>query len=205
MTQPGVAFTWSDDGDVRSDSGARRVVSDRLGLSADWAVCRQVHGARAHRVVTGGTVGEGDALVTDAVGVPLAMFTADCLGVVMAGDGVVGVAHAGWRGLSAGVLEATVDLMTSVGSEPSEVHIGPAIGPCCFEVGDEVAALFPADRTTTTWNTTSVDLVSAAKRRLGDRTDASVSIDGRCTRCEGGFSHRRDGTSSRMAAIGWLA
>ena len=203
MNQPtsGVAFTWSDDGDMRSDFDARRRVSAQLDIDAEWATLNQIHGAEVHRVSRPGMVGDGDALVTTSRGLPLAVFTADCLGVVFTAPGAVGVAHAGWRGLQGGVLEATAAHLASLGFDTVTAHVGPAIGPCCFEVGEEVASAFSEDLAVTTWGTTSVDMVSAAQRRLG----FEVVADGRCSRCGGGLSHRRDGTTSRMATVGWLS
>lgn len=197
----GSAFTDAADGDMRAAPAARRAVSDRLGISPDWATVTQVHGADALYVEGPGTAGEADGLVTTRADLPLAVFTADCLGVVLAGPASVGVAHAGWRGLTAGVLEATVGLMERVDGRPRTAALGPSIGPCCFEVGDEVAELFPDDITTTSWGTTSVDLAGAAARILAD---IELSRDPRCTACRGGFSHRADGTPARLAALGWL-
>lgn len=198
----GRAFTDPADGDMRGDPKARRAVSDRLGISADWATVTQVHGGDALRVDRPGVAGEADALVTTRPGLPLAVFTADCLGVVLSGPGSVGVAHAGWRGLAAGVLEAAAGLMAEVDGPPRSAALGPAIGPCCFEVGDEVAELFPDQVATTSWGTTSVDLAGAAASIL-DGID--LSRDRRCTACGGGFSHRKSGTGARLAALGWLS
>lgn len=197
----GVAFTGPEDGDMRGNSAARRRVSDHLGIAPDWASVDQVHGARALAVERPGTAGPADGMVTSVPGLPLAIFTADCLGVVLTGPGAVGVAHAGWRGLSAGILESTTELMSRLGSPAVRAHIGPGIGPCCFEVGGEVADRFPEEISTTTWGTTSVDLLEAASRLLGA---IDVSADRRCTACQGGPSHRRDATTTRMAALGWV-
>lgn len=201
MTLEGVAFTSPDDGDARGDREVRRRVSARLGIAEEWATVEQVHGAVAVAVDRPGPAGEADALVTAVPGLPLAVFTADCLGVVLHGPGTVGVAHAGWRGLAAGVIESTIDLMRQTGTAPTRAGIGPGIGPCCFEVGDEVAEAFPEAVSVTTWGTRSVDLRAAAARRL---RGLDVWIDDRCTACGGGFSHRASGTSQRMAALGWL-
>ena len=197
----GVAFTWSDDGDVRGDHNRRRAVGEELGVGSEWATVEQVHGADAVPVSRPGPAGRADALVTTSHGLPVAVFTADCLGVVLRGEGGVGVAHAGWRGLVAGVLESAVSGLDEAGTPPLTAHIGPGIGPCCFEVGPEVAELFGEHTSLTSWGTTSVDLASAAARRL-DGLD--VWVDDRCTRCGGGFSHRRDSTPHRMAALGWV-
>ncbi|HEX2154361.1 MAG TPA: polyphenol oxidase family protein [Acidimicrobiia bacterium] len=200
-TSPGAAFTAPDEGDPRGDPDARRRVSSHLGISPAWATVEQVHGNRAVPVGEAGRAGPADGLVTTVPGLPIAVFTADCLGVVLIAPAAVGVAHAGWRGLSAGILQSTMDLMERAGSSPVGAYIGPAIGPCCFEVGEEVVALFPEDATATTWGSPSVDLVGAARRRLDP---LPLTVAGRCTACGGGPSHRATGTSVRMAAIGWI-
>lgn len=197
----GSAFTGPADGDMRADPASRRAVSDRLGITSGWATVTQVHGGHALRVERPGTAGEADGMVTTRSNLPLAVFTADCLGVVLAGPASVGVAHAGWRGLAAGILEATVGLMQRVDGPPRTAALGPSIGPCCFEVGDEVAELFPDDVATTSWGTTSVDLAGAAARVL---TGVELSRDRRCTACGGGFSHRANATQARLATLGWL-
>src|SRR5690606_13220838 len=80
MTSDGVAFTSPEDGDLRGDPEARRRVSARLGIPEHWATLKQVHGATTVAVDRAGDVGEGDALVTAVPDLPLAVFTADCLG-----------------------------------------------------------------------------------------------------------------------------
>lgn len=202
LPAPGVAFSWSQDGDLRSDQRGRTAFSRALGISPDWATVDQVHGADVRVVSGSGLAGAADALVTTTPNLPVAVFTADCLGVVLRSEGAVGVAHAGWRGLGSGVLETTLEAVAGSGPGPVHAFLGPAIGPCCFEVGPEVAERFADDLATTTWGTTSVDLVAAARRRLGG---VAVHHDGRCTACGDGFSHRRDATTYRMAAVGWLA
>lgn len=190
---PGVVFTTAVDGDMRHDRSARR----RLGLASEWATVDQVHGATVVAAHGPGNHGEADGLHTTKAGLPLAVFTADCLGIVLHGRGEVAVVHAGWRGVLAGVVETAVRSMNSVDS----VHVGPHIQACCFEVGTEVAAWFTGHITTTTWGTPSVDLADAVAARL----PVEPVVSGRCTRCGGdSFSHRRDGTTSRMAAIGWV-
>lgn len=197
----GSAFTGPADGDMRSDPASRRAVAGRLGISPEWATVTQVHGGEAVCVVHPGEAGEADGIVTTRTHLPLAVFTADCLGVVLAGPASVGVAHAGWRGLAAGVIQTTVELMTRVDGPVRSASLGPSIGPCCFEVGEEVAERFPDDVATTSWGTTSVDLAGAAARVLAG---IEVSRHGRCTACGGGFSHRSNGTPARLAALGWL-
>lgn len=200
---PGVRaeFSSGSDGDLRHDLDARSRYGTRVGASTPWATVHQVHGPRVVTVASTGEHGDADGLVTDRVDVPLAVFTADCLGIVIDAGGVVAVAHAGWRGLDAGVIEAALHGCAEMGGQPEAAWIGPSIGPCCFEVGEEVAERFPDHVRQTTWGTTSVDLREAATARLG----VATTVDARCTRCTSDLhSHREDATSSRLAAVGWL-
>lgn len=197
----GGAFTERVDGDQRRSDANRQRVAESLGVSPSWATVNQVHSGTAIIVSGSGDAGEGDGLVTQEVGLPLAVYVADCLGVVLHGRTAVGVAHAGWRGLRAGIVSEVAGLMAGLGSPPERAVAGPAIGPCCFEVGPEVAELFDRHLGSTTWGTTSVDLLSVAAEQL----DVALEKVGGCTRCsEGYFSHRGQLTPMRMAAIGWL-
>lgn len=199
----GAAFTTAADGDVRSDAGARGRVSAALGVSPEWATVHQVHGDRVVVVEAPGAAGEADALLTTSPGLPLAVFTADCVGVVVEGDRAVGVAHAGWRGARAGVIRRLIEAFESAGVEPRTATIGPHIRSCCFEVGPEVAAEFDGHVTETTWGTPSVDLAGHVRASLGGLEVADMGV---CTMCgDDTFSHRRDVDRSRMAALGWLA
>lgn len=198
---PGVAFTAASDGDMRGDTEARMRVSGLLGISHDWAEVHQVHGPRVVEATASGPLGDADALFTTVPGLPLAVFTADCAGVVVHADGGVGVAHAGWRGAEAGVVPNLIAAMRNAGLEPNLVVMGPSIGPCCFEVGPEVAARFPGLEATTEWGTNSVDLWAALRQQVGGIPFVEMR---HCTRHDqDAFSHRRDATPERMAAIGW--
>jgi YfiH family protein len=202
LPQAGVALSEADDGDLRHDLGARDTFSSTLGLALEWATLRQVHGTEVLQATGPGLVGDGDALWADLPGLPLAVFTADCFGVVVHSPGAVGVAHAGWRGAEGGVVARLVETMRSAGHSPDRAIIGPGIGPCCFEVGPEVAALFPDAISETTWGAPSVDLVAVIETQLGGVT---VEVIPGCTRHEERFfSHRRDQTSCRQVAVGWL-
>ena len=196
----GAAFTAAAAGDMRRD---RSAVSEELGIPSEWATLRQVHGAEVVRAARPGHSGEGDALVTVRRGVPLAVLTADCAGVVLETDGAVAVVHAGWRGAAAGaVAEAARYLQLELEGKVLRAALGPAIGPCCFEVGPEVAELFPGHRSRTSWNTVSVDLGAALRAQA---PGASWWSAGACTRCgPGWFSHRGNGAAARLAAIGWM-
>jgi YfiH family protein len=189
----GVVFTTASDGDMRHDRAARA----GLGVPAGWATVRQVHGSTVVPVATAGDHGDADGMTTSSVELPLAVFTADCLGMVLHGPSSVAVVHAGWKGLDAGVVESAVGAL----GEVTTAAIGPHIRSCCFEVGPEVADRFPAHLARTTWGTTSVDLTAAAIARL----PVEPEVVDMCTRCgPDAFSHRRDATTSRMAAVGWV-
>lgn len=198
----GVAFSEEGDGDLRGNSGARNRLSARIGISSSWATVRQVHGGDVVFVDAPGDAGTADALWTTMTDLPLAVFTADCFGVVLQADSAVGVAHAGWRGADQAVVANLRREMSEAGYEPGRGAIGPGIGSCCFEVGPEVVARFRNHTAETTWGTSSVDLAAV----IGDQLEgvATWSVEG-CTHHEDRwFSHRRDGTLHRLATIGWL-
>ncbi|MEX1208828.1 MAG: polyphenol oxidase family protein [Acidimicrobiia bacterium] len=198
----GAAFGDEFDGDGRSQPVSRAAISTSLGISSDWAWLRQVHGRGVVRVSRSGPQGDADAAFTTQAGLPLAVATADCYPVILEADGAVGIAHSGWRGTAAGVVGALREAMAAVGFTPARAAIGPGIGPCCFEVGAEVAAQFPDHRRQTAWGTLSVDL-------RGDIVAALAGLDvwdaGVCTMSDDGYhSHRRDRASERQVAVAWL-
>jgi polyphenol oxidase len=176
----------------------------------------QVHGAGVVRfdADTGADEPTADAAVTSTPGVVLAILTADCLPVLLAArDGSeVAAAHAGWRGLAGGVLEATIAAMRTPANE-IDAWLGPAAGPQAYEVGDEVrdaflatdagaAAAFVATRP----GHHLVDLYALARRRLAAARVASVSGGGLCTISDPGrfYSYRRDGRTGRQASLVWI-
>jgi YfiH family protein len=198
----GAAFSEATEGDLRSDVLARERVSKRLGLNSRWATVDQVHGRQVHRVSRPGSAGEGDGIWTTELGLPLAIFTADCFGVVLESETAVGVAHAGWRGTDAGIVQALRNAMTAGGHAPTFAAVGPGIGPCCFEVGEDVARKFPGHVGATSWDTTSVDLAGAIQEQL---VGLEVWTAASCTFHDTDlFSYRRDGAMQRLAAIGWI-
>lgn len=182
---------------------------------------RQVHGIVVHDADTfaaeGADAPVADAAVATRTGVVLAVMTADCLPVLFADarGRMVGIAHAGWRGLAGGVLEATVDAMRAkLGEEATLLAwLGPAIGPRAFEVGDEVRAAFVA-RDPSAADAFSAgpapgkwwaDLYLLARLRLASRGVEDISGGGCCTVAEAElfYSHRRDRRTGRMASLVW--
>lgn len=181
---------WTDD-DPAHVRRNRELAQGHTG-AARLAQGRQVHGTRV--VVDGQGIEEADGQVTTARGVAAMVLVADCLPVALAGADGVGVAHAGWRGLAAGVLEAGVEATGAVAAA-----IGPGIGPCCYEVGDDVRAVFGTQGPT-------LDLKAVARARLEAAGVQEIHDCGLCTACdpERFFSHRRDrGVTGRQAGLAW--
>jgi YfiH family protein len=189
----------------------RRALATALGIAPENVVMgRQVHGAellwherQQEPAVYAEVVRsphEVDAHATDQAGlVPLVM-VADCLPVALSGPGGVAMAHAGWRGLAGGVLEKAAE---SVRAEAAAV--GPGIGPCCYEVGDEVLSAFEGLDGVAEGR--MLDLPAAATRLLERSGVEAVERAELCTSCnpELFFSHRRDGeTTGRQAGLAWL-
>ncbi len=201
--------------DPRAVSANRELLQTALALPAEPGWLEQVHGTRCTRVGAGGPeVPEADAGLVENPGAVAGVLTADCLPVVLArADGTAAaVAHAGWRGLSAGVLEGVA---TALGP-PESLHafLGPAIGPGAFEVGGEVREAFvtgsredakafrPAgDR----WRADIFLLAANRLKRLGV-APGRICGGGLCTNREPRrfFSYRRDGRTGRMATLVWL-
>ncbi len=139
----------SDQSDVVAINRAR-VASALAATPADLCGLHQVHSARAVRATPGQTPPpEADGIVTDTPGVVLAVLTADCQPVLFADPnaGVIGAAHAGWRGALDGVLEATLDAMEALGADRSDIVavIGPSISQAAYEVGPEFLDDFVAE------------------------------------------------------------
>lgn len=199
-------------GDMRSAQGRDRL---RALLPGGPVWLRQVHGVN---VVDADGAAEGiaaDASFTTRKNIVCTVMAADCMPVLFAEEGgaAVGIAHAGWRGLSAGVIEATVAAMR-VPPARLLAWLGPAIGPDAYEIGAEVRQAFLARDVRAEsafaptrpghWN---LDLYAVARQRLTSIGVTRVSGGGFCTASNKllFFSYRRDKASERMAAAIWLA
>lgn len=192
----------------------RRRLRQALGLAAEPAWLEQVHGCRVVRLPAAGTP-QADASLSRQPGLACVVMSADCLPVLFCdhAGSVVAAAHAGWRGLVAGVLEATVAAMAL---PPAQLMawLGPAISPPAFEVGDEVRTAFIAAQAPAVaafqpgaragkWQ---ADLAQLARLRLRRAGLTQVFGGGTCTHAEPArfYSHRRDGVCGRMAALIWI-
>lgn len=198
----GAAFGTAALGDLRSDADGRRRAATDLGISEDWAFVHQVHGAAVIEARDGGRLGDADAVIVRRAGLPIAVATADCVPIVIESTGAAAVVHAGWRGALAGVVPAALAALRAVGCEPRRAAIGPAIGPCCYEVGDEVAEKFPGFVAETTWGTRSIDIPAYIAQQLAG-LELWNSME--CTyTSERLYSWRRDATEQRQVAVAWL-
>jgi YfiH family protein len=184
------------------------------GLPSEPVWLRQVHGADVADLDAGQPTGAVDAAFTREPGRVCAILTADCLPVLFATESgtAVAAAHAGWRGLAAGVLEATV---AALAAAPQSVlaWIGPGIGPGHYEVGAEVRdELMRADVTADAAFVKNArgrymaDLALLARRRLQRLGLSRIYGGSECTYAEPEhyFSHRRDGRTGRQATLIWL-
>jgi YfiH family protein len=204
----------------------RRRLGAAAGLPAEPVWLEQVHGAQVADLdavpapdgAVGRRVGPADAAFTRRPARVCAILSADCLPVLLAADScdLVAAAHAGWRGIASGVIEAAVSAATAAGAIPAErllAWLGPAIGPRHFEVGAEVreallagdpgaeAAFAPNAR-----GRFMADLGKLARRRLEALGIERIYGGGECTfdAADRYFSHRRDGVTGRQATLIWL-
>jgi len=198
--------------------GESNVLANRMQLR-QWLPqeprwLRQVHGTRTVSADDLALPPEADASTARKLGTVCAVMVADCMPILMCdmAGSVVGVAHAGWRGLSSGVVENAVKDMGALGDQIL-AYLGPAIGQRAFEVGDDVRAAFLAhDReaahgfTLTSKNKWLADLHVLARQRLAHCGVHRVYGTTMCTYNDPArfYSYRRDGTTGRMAALIWM-
>lgn len=192
-------FSTRSAGSVKEDVGT---LAGALGLAPERiARGRQVHGAELVLEPDPDRVPEADGQVLAGPGLAGMVFVADCLPVAVAGPRGVAVLHCGWRGLAAGIVARGAE---AVGA--THAAVGPGIGPCCYEVGEEVLGAFAglgegvaAGR--------MLDLPEVARRLLREAGVENVESAGLCTYCEGErfFSHRREAErAGRQAGLVWL-
>jgi YfiH family protein len=213
-----VRFTGRAEGDMGHGGAyvhevAPDVAVRRRGVvHLPWTWLRQVGGDGVVRVDTPGS-GSGspaDAAVTATPGCALAVLTADCAPVALASaEGVLGVAHAGWSGLRAGVLERTVDAMVDLGATVITAVVGPCIRPECYEFGiddlERVAArVGPEVRATDLSGAPALDLAAGVRAVLSRAGVNDVDDHGSCTACSPGwYSWRARAERQRQATVVW--
>lgn len=191
--------------------GDRTTAATAAGAPREVAWSRQIHSARILAATAAGPCGEGDALTTRRVGLALSVVTADCVPVLLAGDDEIAAVHAGWRGIEAGIVGKTIArLDTSV--ERLTAWLGPAIGPCCYEVGEEVAARVtavsdPGVVVPGRGPRPHLDLHAAITSQLRRAGVGATRHVADCTRCsvERLWSYRREGPrAGRNLGFIWL-
>jgi len=200
----------------RAVAANRRRLEAEAELPAQPVWLEQVHGTRLVELTGAPVDGAADAAMTAGPGLVCAVLTADCLPVLFcdrAGTRVAAV-HAGWRGLAAGILDATIDAFGHAGIAPAELMawLGPAIGPAAYEVGDDVRNAFSAAADASAFERNDAgrwqcDLYGLARHRLVARGVVTVAGGGFCTHADAPrfFSHRRDGQCGRQATLIWLS
>lgn len=199
--------------DAAAVAANRALLGTVMPAEPSWL--KQVHGIAVADADTAFSGVEADAAVARRPGRVCAVMTADCLPVLLCdrSGSVVAAAHAGWRGLCAGVIEAAVDAMHVPASDVL-AWLGPAIGPQAFEVGDEVRAAFLARDAAATAAFAAhgsgkwlADIWLLARQRLAAIGVEAVWGGGQCTVADSErfYSYRRDGATGRMATCVWLA
>jgi len=196
--------------DVECVDENRRRMCEAVGADLEkLALNYQVHSTRVLRAAPAMRGEHADGLWTDEPGLPILAMSADCLPIVLAragaDDPAVAVLHAGWKGLLAGIVEAGVD---ALGGGTLTAAIGPGIGPCCYEVGEEVATPFRERFGDDVMRESRLDLWTSAERALRAAGVEQIDRLDRCTACEPEtfFSHRRDaGRTGRQGVIAYVA
>lgn len=215
-----ISLAVGDDATAVIENRRRFLAAEGLALD-DLVVPGQVHGvavsavgkqdrgrgARSRETV----VDDTDALLTQTPGVPVLVSFADCVPVFLAaeleaGGAALALAHAGWRGMLAGVVTETAAALRRLGRLTAAV-VGPSIGPCCFAVGDDVGSALEA-RFPGVWRNGHVDLWACAAQELASAglSPQAITSPRLCTSCDRRFySHRRDhGLTGRQAAVAWV-
>ncbi len=214
--RPRYRFATRSDGDLRIGANPAALARRRQRLVAlPWTWLHQVHGGEVVVVTRPGehAGATADAAVTAVVGAALAVQTADCAPVALLApvEGVVGIVHAGWRGLREGVVEATVAAMRSLGAGSVTAAVGPCIGAECYEFAavdlEGLQARFgDGVRAETTGGAPALDLRAAVTGALAGAGVGDVVVDDRCTACVADHfpSHRARRDRARVASVVWL-
>ncbi len=195
--------------DVERVDENRRIACAAIHADVEkLALNYQVHSQRVLRTTAGQRGEHADGLWTDEPGLPILAMSADCLPIALTrteGAPAVAVLHVGWKGLLAGIVRSGV---AALGSGSLAAAIGPGIGPCCYEVGEEVAAPFRERFGDDVMLGRNLDLWASAERALRAAGVANITRFDRCTACEPEtfFSHRRDhGETGRQGVIAYVA
>ena len=215
------AVTEAADGDVHPEQVDPETLRQRqLTLTnTRWLMLDEVHGTDVVAVddlaaVAWPQAGTGDVLVAQRSNETLAVWAADCAPLAFFGANGMSrvVAHGGWRGLAAGVVDVAVDALESTNTQVAAAVLGPCIHPCCYEfaagdldlVAHGVGAAGSAVSGSTTWGTLALDVPAAIAAALM-RRGVQLDVVGTCTGCDRRFrSHRRRADPERHALVAWF-
>ena len=207
------------DGDYAVYSDPEVLARARTDLAPGrWTWLQQIHGANVVVVDEPGAQcgAVADASVTNCVDAVLSVQAADCAPLVLASESLVGLVHAGWRGIVEGVIGATFDLLRGLGGEEIHALLGPCIAPAGYEFGlaelDLIASVAgDSVRSTTSEGLPALDLAAAVLAQCGDAGVSSFSVVGPCksatpfdTADNRWFSHRTRGECQRQTTVAWL-
>jgi YfiH family protein len=207
-----LSVSTEDDRDVVLDN--RRRFFESLGLDEkNVARGRQIHSNIVHIVEEGGIHSDGDGFVTNIRGIAVSVLVADCAAILLADEEaeVIGALHAGWRGTVSRIIDNGIAAMLSLGAQSGRIkaYISPCISQKCFEVGDEVAAQFPAHHVDKSYPNPHVNIRGYLEEQLTQNgvNPSNIEHDDICTYSDHRFhSYRRDGSKSgRMMAIMWIS
>jgi polyphenol oxidase len=200
---------------LMTDDRPERVAENRRRLCAEvgadverLAMNRQVHAATVNRAAAGERGRPGDGLWTDEPGVPMLKLTADCLPVALVrtnGSPALALLHVGRLGLLEGIVAAGV---AALGGGPVAAATGPGIGPCCYEVGDDIRDDYRGRFGSGVVRGRNLDLWAATEQALREAGVAAIERVDLCTACQPDlfFSHRRDGgITGRQGVVGYIA
>lgn len=204
-----VSLSLGDDAPEEVRAEALREVAAATGAAP--VLMRQVHGTHVELVDDGRARASCDAMITARPGLALLARAADCVPVLLADPrtGWIAAVHSGRPGLAAGVVPSTVTRLRELGASPAVAWIGPHVCGSCYEVPaglqEEVTALVPQARSTTSWRTPALDLGAGVRSQLAAAGIDDVRDVGTCTREDAGWpSFRRDGAAAtRFAGVVW--
>lgn len=204
---------YTDDSSCNVEENIRRIFS-AAGMSLDNAVyLKQVHGNTIYEVTENNFNQirglEGDGIITRAKNIPIGIFTADCVPILIYDreKGIAAALHGGWKGTQLGIVKKAVDLMCDrMGSVPGDIFagIGPCIGKCCYEVGEDVAGRFSSSAERAGRLYVDLALENVNQLKYCGIPESNISNSGICTYCSKDmlFSYRRDkGATGRMGSF----
>lgn len=223
-----VGFTDASAGNMalQADDGPGSARANRSRLEGEMGISpgslqfmRQVHSAQVRTVdAVSDSEPEADGLISENGRAPLAVLTADCLPIILAGRQAAGksdgryltaAVHAGRRGLLDGIVSVAVERMRSLGGVELRAWIGPAVCGRCYEVPEELqreaSRRMPALRSVTSWGTPALDLAAGARRQFDELGVPSRVVGGCTLESESLFSYRRDPRCGRTAGVVWEA